>query len=82
MAEAVKKRRSSGRVKALWARGFDQSRQTLPGSSTIHVSCSQCQALVINGVACHETGCPHDTHECAGCNEIIPARQKYCEQCS
>jgi hypothetical protein len=26
---------------------------------SIRVSCSQCEALVINGVACHETGCPN-----------------------
>ena len=25
-------------------------------------SCNQCQALVINGVYCHETGCPN-THK-------------------
>jgi hypothetical protein len=22
--------------------------------------CSQCEVLVINGIACHETGCPND----------------------
>jgi hypothetical protein len=26
---------------------------------TITVSCSQCAALVINGTACHEHGCPN-----------------------
>jgi hypothetical protein len=25
---------------------------------TYTIKCDQCEALVINGVACHETGCP------------------------
>jgi len=25
----------------------------------VRVHCDQCQMLVINGVACHETGCPN-----------------------
>lgn len=39
-------------------RGFDQTtydRRT----GYYRPRCSQCQALVINGVACHETGCPN-----------------------
>ncbi len=38
--------------------GFDQtsySRET----GYYRVRCSQCEALVINGVACHEHGCPN-----------------------
>ena len=46
------------------------------------VYCEQCQALSINGVACHETGCPNARHECKGCNTLIPMRQKYCEECN
>ena len=58
-----------------WAeRGFDVS----PDGD---VSCTQCEALVINGVPCHETGCPNMKRECAGCNAIIPARLKYCADC-
>ena len=45
------------------------------------VSCTQCEALVINGVPCHETGCPNMKHECAGCNATVPVRQKYCADC-
>jgi hypothetical protein len=29
------------------------------------VGCSQCEALVINGVACHEHGCPNK-HKAGG----------------
>lgn len=46
------------------------------------VRCSACEALVINDVACHETGCPNATHECEGCNELIPRRQRYCDECA
>jgi hypothetical protein len=37
-------------------RGFDQSRFSRRLGHW-RVRCSQCQALVINGMACHETGC-------------------------
>jgi hypothetical protein len=38
--------------------GFDLSRPN-PSDNTIRVRCSQCEALVINGVPSHETGCPN-----------------------
>lgn len=38
--------------------GFDRSRYD-PDDGRYWVRCSQCQALVINGVPCHETGCPN-----------------------
>lgn len=47
------------KIKAgLVKRGFDK---TTFDKSTGYVrpGCSQCNALVINGVACHETGCPN-----------------------
>lgn len=37
-------------------RGFDKSTACSDG---VHVSCSQCQALVINGIATHEHNCPN-----------------------
>lgn len=37
--------------------GFDRSEAAEGGY--IRVRCSQCAALVVNGVACHETGCPN-----------------------
>ncbi len=43
-------------VESLQTRGFDTSYATTDGA---HVSCSQCQTVAINCVACHETGCPH-----------------------
>lgn len=59
-------------------RGFDSSRKD---GKHISVGCSQCAALVINGIPCHETGCPNAKHECHGCNNLIPVNQKYCEDC-
>lgn len=65
---------------SLQARGFDQSRTGSHGE--VHVRCSQCEALVVNGTPTHERGCPNATHECRGCNQIIPRRQQYCEDCA
>lgn len=70
-----------GIVARLVARGFDRSR-AIPFESGARIGCSQCAALAINGVACHETGCPNATHECRGCSTQIPARQRYCEECA
>jgi hypothetical protein len=39
--------------------GFDES-YVSRDSGAVRVRCSQCQALVINGMACHERGCPHE----------------------
>lgn len=36
--------------------GFDL---TTSGPLGVRPRCSQCQTLVINGVACHEIGCPN-----------------------
>ena len=59
--------------------GFDQSCQD---GYAWHVSCSQCAALVINGVPCHETGCPNQTTECEECGQTIPKRDCLCESCA
>lgn len=53
----------------LLARGFDGSTQWGKGA---HVKCSQCKALVINGVACHERGCPNIVPECRECGSLDP----------
>lgn len=37
--------------------GFDRSCELEDGG--FRVCCSQCEALVINGVPCHEHGCPN-----------------------
>lgn len=65
----------------LHARGFDGAAHTFGRPNLISVSCSQCQALVINGIATHEHGCPNATHECKGCNSLVPSRVTYCEDC-
>jgi hypothetical protein len=43
---------------SLRAEGFDKCR-VYPGDRHVKVGCSQCNALVINGIACHELGCPN-----------------------
>lgn len=53
----------------------------IPFTKSYRIGCSQCEAMAINGMPCHETGCPHATHECKGCYEQIPKGQKYCESC-
>ena len=59
----------------LHARGFDLSEVSGPkGHRHCRVRCSQCEALAINGLACHEQGCPHQTRECAECGAILPRR--------
>lgn len=37
--------------------GFGASRKLRSGG--YKVGCTQCEPLVINGVPCHETGCPN-----------------------
>lgn len=59
--------------------GFDRSRAAGPGRS--RVECSDCSALVINGTACHEHGCPRAAHECLGCNALVPMHVRYCGDC-
>lgn len=48
----------------LQARGFDQSYRKERDdwgrfTTAVRVRCGQCEAMVINGLACHETGCPN-----------------------
>lgn len=69
------------RLPSVLAQGFDRSTHTFGRPNLISVACSQCQALVINGVPCHETGCPNIVHECRGCNAIVPRRGMYCADC-
>ena len=65
---------------SLRARGFDRSKPLADGA--VRVGCSQCAALVISGVACHETGCPNAGKICKGCDTSIPKNGPgYCEDC-
>jgi hypothetical protein len=75
------KRPQPHQLDALRARGFDRSYH-VPFTKTFEVRCSQCAALVINNIATHERGCPHDSHECHGCNARIPVNRRYCEECA
>jgi hypothetical protein len=45
-------------VHRLKRRGFDKTWSSEKYGVTVR--CSQCEALVINGIACHETGCPNN----------------------
>lgn len=51
-------KKKTGLLASLKARGFDRSR-VVAFERGARVGCSQCEAAVINGVACHETGCPN-----------------------
>jgi hypothetical protein len=42
---------------SLKRQGFDLTTSSKRGH--VRPGCSQCQALVISGTACHETGCPN-----------------------
>lgn len=42
--------------------GFDRSSH-VPFTRQYRIRCSQCAALVINGVPTHETGCPNSPKE-------------------
>ena len=69
-----------GQLANLRLHGFKDSTH-IPFTKRYRVRCHSCEALVINGHPCHETGCSETMHECNGCNEIIPAHQRYCENC-
>lgn len=59
--------------------GFDLSKRS---GRYLRVACSQCAACTVNGIALHERTCPNETHECDGCNERIPMRARYCQDCA
>ena len=74
------------RLERLKQDGFDWSYRSRgqAGQSegaVIYAGCSQCEVLVINGVASHETGCPNAVHECKGCCDLVLMRQRYCADC-
>jgi hypothetical protein len=55
MATKSKQAQQAGRVRKL---GFDKSHVSSDRNG-VAVRCSQCEAMVINGVPCHEQGCPN-----------------------
>ena len=68
-------------LEMLYERGFDQSEAATEGDGFV-VRCSQCEALVINGVPTHERGCPNQVGECEECGGIAPHGHKVCEDCA
>jgi hypothetical protein len=71
-----------GSLAALVTLGFDRSYQRDDDPGRYKVRCSQCEALVIQGVPTHEGGCPNRTRECAECGEVIPRTQRLCDSCA
>lgn len=55
-----KKKSNTG--KRLRRLGFDKTTYNR-STGYYKVKCSQCEAVVINGIACHETGCPNQPYE-------------------
>lgn len=72
------------RIEELQAKGFDNSEPSASEPGYIDIACSQCAALVICGVPCHETGCPNALpYECFQCG-CTPVKYKnsVCTDCS
>lgn len=57
--------------------GFDRS-AVIPFTKGLRIGCSQCEALCINGVATHETGCPHQACYCQECGNPVTDGQTCC----
>lgn len=66
---------------SLYDHGFDSSREDRDAPGYAVVRCTQCEATVINGIACHEHGCPNQRHECKGCSNRVERLGQYCEDC-
>jgi len=45
------------RLQSIRDQGFDKSVRL--GTKSLYVGCSQCEALVVNGIPTHERGCPN-----------------------
>ena len=57
-------------IDELHRRGFDKS-YAVPFERAAVVRCSQCEALAINGVPCHEHGCPNRPRTCRECGDVV-----------
>lgn len=44
--------------------------------------CSQCSALVVQGTAVHESGCPNEPGECKWCGSTTHQRASFCDDSS
>ena len=51
-----------------------------------YTMCDQCEVLTINGVRCHETGCPNawkdERRECAWCGVEFTPEERHQSCCS
>ena len=56
------------------AEGFDRS--YVSSAEYVTIRCSQCDALVINGHACHEMGCQNRRIACPECGDMLPLLQR------
>ena len=63
------------------ALGFDLTKN-IPFTKLYSIRCSMCQNLIINGVPCHELGCPNQKYECIDCDAIVPRKGMYCQDCT
>ena len=60
-------------LQSLRDRGFDES-EHIPFTKHYRIRCSQCEALSINEMACHETGCPNIVPTCEECGNLDPKK--------
>lgn len=66
------------RIARFVALGFDASTQV---GRYVRIRCSQCAAARINGIACHEAGCPHETRPCGECGSPAKRGHWLCADC-
>lgn len=59
-------------------RGFTVGKKV---NRTRRMSCDQCQVMVINGIPCHEHGCPNQVFECKGCWALVKRAGSCCADC-
>jgi hypothetical protein len=69
MAATLKQERI---LETLIYRGFDRSVIDEEDGGVL-VKCGACSAIVVNGIAAHERGCPHRGSECRECGCYVPA---------
>lgn len=74
---------STSRLDEVIMLGFDLSEiDADDGQSVLRVRCSQCQAATVNGITCHEHGCPNQKSECRECGGVCEKHERLCESCA
>jgi hypothetical protein len=70
-------------LQKLEALGFDRSANTFGRENLLSVACSQCQSMVVNGVPCHESGCPNERSEveCRECGTEFVQESRWDTTC-